>query len=338
MASWFVYEYITGGGLLHSGEGAASALLAEGDAMLQAVASDFALLADSQVTVLRDHRLQPLCLRNVQAVTITTPGEHDRQFESRASSSDGVLVIAPEFDQALLSRVRQVERCGGKLLGPGSELVALAADKHLLAEHLAACGVAVPHGVTLAAGEQVDATAAMPGFPSILKPRYGAGSLGVRLLESEEVFEVIEPSRWERFHVGMAASVSVLCGPGESVVLPAGEQLIRRHAGQPWLKYVGGQVPILPEFDQRAQRLATSVIRALPKPQGYLGIDLVLGEDPHGSQDVVIEINPRLTTSYLGLRQLVKNNLAQVWTDLWLGHRAESLQFAAGKYVFEVPE
>ena len=37
---------------------------------------------------------------------------------------------------------------------------------------------------------------------------------------------------------------------------------------------------------------------------------MVLGNDPSGNDDVVIEVNPRLTTSYVGLRKLVRENLA----------------------------
>ena len=50
---------------------------------------------------------------------------------------------------------------------------------------------------------------------------------------------------------------------------------------------------------------------AMPPATGYVGIDLVLGRDPHGDEDAEIEINPRLTTSYLGVRAAVNNNLAE---------------------------
>jgi predicted ATP-grasp superfamily ATP-dependent carboligase len=51
-------------------------------------------------------------------------------------------------------------------------------------------------------------------------------------------------------------------------------------------------------------------VRTLSDPFGYIGVDLVLGADPDGQDDHVIEINPRLTTSYVGLRALSRNNLA----------------------------
>jgi predicted ATP-grasp superfamily ATP-dependent carboligase len=43
---------------------------------------------------------------------------------------------------------------------------------------------------------------------------------------------------------------------------------------------------------------------------GYVGVDLIFPDaTPH--QPVVVEINPRLTTSYLGYRALAENNLAE---------------------------
>ena len=66
-----------------------------------------------------------------------------------------------------------------------------------------------------------------------------------------------------------------------------------------------------------------AAIEALPEPTGYLGIDLVLGPDPGGADDVVIEINPRLTTSYVGLRAAAAEgvNLAAAMLDVRLGRR-----------------
>jgi predicted ATP-grasp superfamily ATP-dependent carboligase len=40
-------------------------------------------------------------------------------------------------------------------------------------------------------------------------------------------------------------------------------------------------------------------------------MDLILAGPADGSEDVVIEINPRLTTSYVGLRRLAQHNLMQ---------------------------
>jgi predicted ATP-grasp superfamily ATP-dependent carboligase len=68
----------------------------------------------------------------------------------------------------------------------------------------------------------------------------------------------------------------------------------------------------------------------LPPTIGYVGIDLILGEAEDGSQDYVIEINPRLTTSYVGLRALSNTNLAQAMLDVAQG-REPQLDWKPGR-------
>ena len=72
-------------------------------------------------------------------------------------------------------------------------------------------------------------------------------------------------------------------------------------------------MPLDAPLARRAVDLATKAVGALAEPFGYLGVDLVLGADVNGRDDVVIEINPRLTTSYIGLRAAASHgvNLAE---------------------------
>jgi predicted ATP-grasp superfamily ATP-dependent carboligase len=45
--------------------------------------------------------------------------------------------------------------------------------------------------------------------------------------------------------------------------------------------------------------------------RGYVGVDLLLTQN----EALLIEINPRLTTSYIGVRQVIDLNLAQAMWD-----------------------
>ena len=57
------------------------------------------------------------------------------------------------------------------------------------------------------------------------------------------------------------------------------------------------------EYAERAVSLA-------PGLRGYVGVDMLLTE----RESYTIEINPRLTTSYVGLRQVIDINLAEaIW-------------------------
>ena len=87
--------------------------------------------------------------------------------------------------------------------------------------------------------------------------------------------------------------------------------------------YQGGSLPIGEACAGRAVEIAARAIASLPRPLGYLGVDLVLGLDPDGRGDTVIEINPRLTTSYVGLRALCQTNLAQAMIEVAAGRDVE---------------
>jgi hypothetical protein len=73
--------------------------------------------------------------------------------------------------------------------------------------------------------------------------------------------------------------------------------------------------PLLREAIEVARRAAEALAAAAGGLRGYLGIDLVLADG--GPR--VIEINPRLTTSYLGLRRVAGANLAGFILDAALG-------------------
>jgi tyramine---L-glutamate ligase len=315
-----IFEFIAGGGMLQ-GEAPTGSLLREGRAMLQAVVADFARLEGCDVVTTWDDRLDgaPECgeVRRVRSAEV----EHE-MFLALAADADGVLLIAPEFDGLLLDRVRQVEEVGGRLLGPDSRFVAAASDKHETGRRLKQAGVPTPHAVALCPGEPLPRD--FP-YPAVLKPYDGAGSLDVSWIEGPRGVAPMwrgspgpDPATWngaphgwrlEQFHPGMAASIALLCGPAACVALPACRQILSDDGR---FRYLGGETPLAPELHRRAASLAFRALAALPPAVGYVGFDLVLGAATDGSQDVVVEVNPRLTTSYNGLREIVAVNLAEL--------------------------
>ena len=77
-------------------------------------------------------------------------------------------------------------------------------------------------------------------------------------------------------------------------------------------KFRGVTVGAVSDADQRYAELANAVARALPGLWGYCGVDFI---EP-GSAPMVLEVNPRLTTSYAGLRDATGLNVAQLVLDL----------------------
>ncbi|MBW8884188.1 MAG: ATP-grasp domain-containing protein [Planctomycetia bacterium] len=316
----FVYEFVTGGGW-SSHMPPDGSLSAEARAMVQAMAADFAALEGVEVLTTRDARLPELHPAGCDVTLIASSDQEHAAFCRLVRDADWTLLIAPESGGALLERCRLVEEVGGWLLSPSSDCIAIASSKQATAERLRSAGFAVPRGARISAGRsEVPSDLA---FPVVIKPDDGCGSQGVRLLtergrESFPRSDYPDGSillgkdsrplfRIEEFVCGLAASVSVLCGPAGNHALPACQQLLSED-GQ--FTYRGGRLPLPSSLDARARKLALAAVEALPEPRGYIGVDLILGEADDGIADYVIEINPRLTTSYVGLRALARTNLA----------------------------
>jgi len=166
----FVYELISGGGLLGTGGSLPASLLHEGAAMRAALVADFAALPDAEVVTTQDSRCRDPTPRQTQVVT--DPNVECDVFRRLAAHADWSVVVAPEFDGLLLQRARWVVQAGGRLLGPSPELIALAADKHRAAQLLEAAGIPVPHGRLLAPGQPLPND--FP-YPAVIKPVDGAG-------------------------------------------------------------------------------------------------------------------------------------------------------------------
>lgn len=316
---FFLYEWATGGGLVDAPGTLPESLVREGTAMLGALAADLVRIADCRVTVLRDPRVLTLALPGCTIVDVLSAESHRDEFQRLAAAADATLLIAPEFDQILEKAAGQVAACGGRLLGPSPEFIRTAADKHRTCDLLNRAGVAVPEGVVLEPEEPLPKDFS---YPAVLKPVHGAGSQDTQVVASphDTPSPYAWPRRLEQYKPGLAASVALLCGPAGRVLLTPCKQRLSEDGR---LRYLGGALPLAAGLAERAAALSERALAALQPTCGYVGVDLVLGRDPNGTEDYVIEVNPRLTTSYVGLRAATESNLAEA---MWRVAQGESVQ------------
>ncbi len=256
-------------------------------------------------------------------------------FRELAAGADWSLVIAPEFDGILARRCRWVLEAGGRLLGPSPEAVERTADKLALASILARQGVPTPP--CYAVPSEVACR-----LPAVLKPRDGAGSQAMcRVGAWPDLERCLAAMRAERpdaemvlqpLVLGEAMSVAFLLGPGQLLALPPAAQLLSADGR---FRYLGGTVPLPPALARRATSLGLRAVGAVPDLRGYVGVDLILGQADDGSADQVIEMNPRLTTSYIGLRALARSNLAEAMLRVVGGQPVGELSWHAGPVHFQ---
>jgi len=303
--------------------------------MLRAISMDWARLPDWEVVVCWDTRFGHWDIPSITARGIEGYASFMDAWQSIALEVDFVLVIAPEIDNELATIIRKLRKSAGCLLNADDCFLTAASDKWMTAQSFMQAGILHPstfllndfleHGIQIVTDSE-------PPERWVIKPRDGAGCLGVKRFDS--LFDLehamqskVNANRYilQPWIQGIAASVAVLCGAGEQVVLPAMYQNIV--FGNPLadqnLQYLGGRGPWQSGSQITIEAFAKSVISALPgSPRGWVGIDFVQSmTENNEAQLVAIEVNPRLTTSYIGLREIVVENLADLLFQTAIGQK-----------------
>jgi tyramine---L-glutamate ligase len=305
----FVFEWVTGGGWAAAPSRPPAALAREGDMMLRALLADLGRVPSVRLTTSRDPRLP--ALSEVRAI-VPAPGEDAFALYARAArAADAVWPIAPETDGLLERLARETLGLRKILLGCRPDAVHLAASKRATALALQEAGVPVVPTF----GER-DRLAPCPGR-WVVKPDDGVGCEGAVLVSDWRAAAARLAGRSGNLVAqpwidGRAASLSLLCRDGNARLLSANLQHVGIVDGRPRLQ--GITVNAVADREGTLSGLARRIAAVLPGLWGYVGVDLVL-LDQGGA--LVLEINPRLTTAYCGLRRALGINPAALVLD-WL--------------------
>ncbi len=308
----FLYEWCCSGGLA----GGSAGIVAEGRAMLEALAADAARDPALDVTVLVDPQLTLTLPTRVHRREVP-PGDDLPALTSAARNADWTLIVAPETDGILYARVAAVRAAGARVLNASTSFIAIASDKQATANALAAAGVPVPAGRSLAPGAAVPADFHLP---AVRKLRDGVGGEGFTRISTPHVPPASGPTRLEAFVPGIPVGVSCLLGSsGVEVLTP----MRQRFSATDPPRFLGGE-PLAPAaLVARARALALRAVAAVARAAGdratdglgWVGVDMILGARDDGRADRVLEVNPRLTTSFVGLAAPFPRSLVRVMLD-----------------------
>ncbi|MDI6720433.1 MAG: ATP-grasp domain-containing protein [Methanomicrobiales archaeon] len=265
-----------------------------------------ALLAE--YTVLHDPQLAPEGAAMLQVLResfarcgyeVVSPSGNgfEAELERLAPACDLGLVIAPDH---LIPRFTKIVEDHTHNIGCGSTAAAVCANKRLTGRVLASHGIAVPEEV-------------QTGM-RVIKPVMGCGAEGVRLSTDP-------PSGGEfgqRFIEGEHLSVSLVAGRvvGEAclyysgappLLLALNRQDIRIADGR--FEYRGGETPVP---HARKDEIADQAARAVTVLgcQGYTGVDVVVADRVY-----VVDVNPRITTSIIGIAACMEEEIARILVD-----------------------
>lgn len=306
----FAFEYTSGGGL--TDQKLPYSLMRQGEVMHRALLADLSAIPDVKVITTRDSRLPMLDLPQ-SALVIPVHGKFAQSFNDCVQAADAVWLVAPEFGGILERLSRKVLRRKRILLGSRPGAVRVASSKLLTVRTLANAGIPVVDTYT--------PQEALPGNIEawVVKPDNGAGCLNTRIFSgARKALAWIETNGddgyvLQPFISGQPCSLTLICCDGLAWVLSCNEQRIAVLDNQ--FHFLGSTVNSITdstgEFDRLAQKIAT----AIPGLWGYVGVDFILTE----KGVVVLEVNPRMTTSCAGLHASIGCNPAELVLGLLQG-------------------
>jgi tyramine---L-glutamate ligase len=285
---------------------------------------------------------------NVDYTVIPRSADESALFQRLARDCDATYVIAPELDDLLTCRVQTVLDVGGCSLNVTPDSIAVCSDKWETFRRLSTAGIP-----TVPTARFDPGVASLPfDVPIVLKPRFGAGSQQTFLIHDADQLrsaaahfpsdKPTEEAVVQPYIAGRSLSFAALFRTDGSLreLWPVGEQ---RLSDDGRFTYVGGRLPmsrsesasfptpnsqisdgaslisfpgIPSEFGFRLADSITRVSRMMAGLRGYIGFDVIVPEQTDAAP-LIVDINPRLTTSYLGYRATSDINLAGriLWPD-----------------------
>ncbi len=337
-----VYEHVSGGG--YAEQPIPPNVLAEGFAMLRCVAADFRA-AGHEVTTLLDDRLSKLNppLAAEHKISVEHARNYERVLFDAAMRSDATFIIAPETWRNLEATVRLTEQTRSRSLNSKSHAIIDVADKVTLYKQLQNDRFQIPKTLTFQTFGLTDIEQSIKrelSYPVVFKPADGTGCSGISLVKCEAeipraVAKIMAESASTYFVAqeyvsGESASVSLICNGKNAVAISLNAQNISLAKSIEESSYMGGCVPLEHPRRREAYALAEKTVELFTGLRGYVGVDIIFS----GNQLFVVDVNARLTTSYVGLREVAGFNVAQAIVDAVVDGKLPSKPSISGAACF----
>jgi predicted ATP-grasp superfamily ATP-dependent carboligase len=278
--------------------------------MLTALISDLVEIAGIEVHTTRDARLPGLDLP-VKCHMLDDMEDFAMVWQTCMDNADAVWPIAPEFSNVLMHISETVISHGKLLLNSPPHAVQTTSSKLMTASCL------IDHGIPVVPTYEINGVVPKHSGSWVLKPDDGVGCHGIRICrDSDELYQQLQslPAGSEYviqpFVHGTPTSLNILACRGEAYVLSVNHQRIAVTDNRFVLLgcLVNGQL----NHRARYRRIGQEVVAALPDLWGIIGIDIIDTE----KELQVLEVNPRITTSYVGLKESTGINPAAMVLDL----------------------
>jgi len=292
MQKILIYEYITGGGLIN--EELYSPLLIEAKKISDFIIDEFSSSEKYHVEYFCDHRIKPN--KKCKSIKITNESQlYDKRVLSRF---DLILPIMPEEDFKLYSYCEFLQLNNYPTLISDYKTIGITSDKYKFFEHCLTYNIPTIQtyleNVPDSNNENI----------YIEKDRYGVGCSHVKKINGHSC-DNNSDYLYQPFIDGEHFSTCVVFGRKDFKILTINKQNIKYDSDN---NIHLSSLKVNVKFDKFLclYEIVMRIHYSLPSLYGYVGIDFIL----HENNILIVEINPRLTTSFTGIPHSIGINIA----------------------------
>jgi predicted ATP-grasp superfamily ATP-dependent carboligase len=299
-----IFEFITGGGFIddilpHS-------LMQEGAMMRTALLQDLIEISGLTLLVLNDIRINAPQISTVNTINIKQGSNLELYLRAINGSYDTVWLIAPETNGILVKWQQFFSQENKQICLSKHKALILCQNKLETIKHLQKLNI------KCVASEKYPPHLVQDSGKWVLKLIDSVSCEQVYLIQSRQQWHDIDKvlNKQKKYLIqpyikGVVLSLSALFYQGKSAFICCNQQHLTLKKNQFQLNSC--TVNVKHENELTYQALCTNIAQAIPGLWGYIGIDLIETEE---GELVILEINPRLTTSYVGIKEATGINVA----------------------------
>lgn len=299
-----VFEFITGGGFVN--DILPASLMQEGRMMRDALLQDLRSIENLQLLVLSDERVEQPQESEGVLLDIKQGTDLVSYLQNIKADYDAVWLIAPETDGILVNWQQFFKQENKQVCLSTRKALMLCQNKLETTHHLQKAGI------NCVSSQKYQPSITIDAGSWVLKPIDSVGCEDVYLIETEQQWlsraQTLDKQREyliQPYIKGVALSLSALFYQGKATFICCNQQHLNLKSNE--FQLHACTVNVQQEQSLDYQILCSKIAQSIPGLWGYSGIDLIKTEQ---GELVILEINPRLTTSYVGIKQATGINVA----------------------------
>jgi carbamoyl-phosphate synthase large subunit len=312
--------------------------------------AEFDYSGTQAVKALKEEGYRVVLVNSNPATIMTDPELADRTYIEPVTPEWVAKVIERERPDALLptmggqtalnvamalQRDGTLERFGVELIGANERAIRLAEDREEFAEAMQRIGLATPEGRTVRSVEEGLEAVEATGYPAILRPSFTLGGSGGGIAYNREEFDVLVRRGLDLSPVGSVLversvigwkefELEVMRDGADNVVIVCSIENL-----DPMGVHTGDSITVAPAMtltDREYQTMRDSAIRIIREIGVEAGgCNIQFAVSPTTGEQLVIEMNPRVSRSSALASKATGFPIARIGTKVAVGYRLDEL-------------